>query len=195
MNDYTNIIRDIRFSKSSREKATRSLAMDSTLKAKIYAYVLKNRGDQDDALSILHDAIIFFVSKVFSNQDFELSTHVHAYLMGTAKNMWRNQLRKIKRNATHEIHDYSLREEDENHQEALMINKEKYDSLKEVLTVIGTKCKEVLMYWASGYRMEEIAELVGFKSDQVARKKKYLCLQKITQFLEDRPDIRSMLES
>jgi len=194
MTEYSNIIQRIRESERSRQNVTEKLATDDVLFAKIKSHILKNSGNDNDALSIFDDAIISFIKKAMYDKSFKLDTHVHAYLFGTAKNMWYNELRKMKRSGTNELIENIHDQADESNQESIMINKDNYDTLKQVLELLGTKCKEVLLLWAGGYKMTEIAELVGYKDERVARKTKSLCFSKLTNYLNDNPTIKGMLE-
>lgn len=194
MSDYVDIICRIRDSGMERKLIIEALAKDKKLKAKTFSYILQNQGSREDALSIFHDSIIFFVKKAFTQTDFELSSHVHAYLLGIAKNMWRNQLRKKNRVATYELRENQDEIEGGENQEELWLTKDRYEVLKEVLSLLGRKCKEVLMYWASGYKMEVIADLLDYKTSAVARKKKSVCFKELTEIIKDRPDIKRMLQ-
>jgi len=194
MRDYVDIICRIRNSGMERKLIIEALAKDKKLKAKTFSYILQNQGSREDALSIFHDSIIFFVKKAFTQTDFELSSHVHAYLLGIAKNMWRNQLRKKNRDATYELRENKDEIDGDENQEELWLTKDRYELLKEVLNLLGRKCKEVLMYWASGYKMEVIADLLDYKTSAVARKKKRVCFKELTEIIKDRPDIKRMLQ-
>ena len=70
---------------------------------------------------------------------------------------------------------------------------QKLTTLKACWIVWGKNCKEVLMLWAYGYKMKEIANIMNYKSDNMAKKKKYKCFKELLEFLEQNPEAKSAL--
>ena len=77
--------------------------------------------------------------------------------------------------------------------ESLLFDQTKIEQLNDLLGKLGKNCKEVLMYWANGYSMKEIAEMMGYKSDNMAKKKKYKCFKELLDYLEQHPEIKNTL--
>lgn len=182
----------IRGTESTRNEAIRSLVRDSVLRQKIKAYIVNNSGDMVDAETIFHDAIVTFVKTVFTKQDFELSVHLHGYLLGVVRNLWMNTLRKKKRNVTVPLEHASGKEEQEDNM-GLLLKGERGAILQLVLNEMKKKCKDVLMLWASGYKMKEISEKLGYKSEGVVRKKKSECMKEIYTYLRENPHIKERI--
>lgn len=65
--------------------------------------------------------------------------------------------------------------------------------LHNVLDQLGVKCREVLMYWAAGYKMAEIAKMLDYKTDVVVRRKKMNCMQELLKFMDANAHIKSQL--
>ena len=192
MHDPTNLIGKIRSNESDRNAAIRQLVRDGELKKKIMAYVMKNSGDATEAETIFHDAIVTFVKTVFTKRDFELSVHLHGYLTGIARNLWMNALRKSKRHATVSLDGA---DEGDGHTDSmdLLLKGERGKILKAVLNQMRKKCKEVLMHWASGFKMEEIAQMLDYKSGNVVKKKKSECMKELYAYLGDNPHIKERI--
>jgi RNA polymerase sigma factor (sigma-70 family) len=51
--------------------------------------------------------------------------------------------------------------------------------LDNLMANLGSKCREILMDWNDGYSMEEIAERNDLLNANVARSKRYTCLQQL----------------
>ena len=49
------------------------------------------------------------------------------------------------------------------------------------------------MHWANGYSMKEIAVLMDYKSDMMAKKKKYKCFKELLNYIEKHPEIKNVL--
>jgi RNA polymerase sigma factor (sigma-70 family) len=190
--DPLNIIDKIRSNETSRNSAIRSLVNDSVLRQKIKAYIVNNSGDASDAETIFHDSIVTFVKTIFSNRDFELTVHLHGYMVGVARNLWMNALRKKKRNVTVPIEHVSNNEEGENHFK-LLLKGERGRILRMVLDVMKKNCKDVLMLWASGYKMQEISERLNYKTEGVVRKKKSECMKELYNYLSENPHIKERI--
>ncbi len=66
------------------------------------------------------------------------------------------------------------------------IEKEEVTTLHLYLDKIGSTCKNILLDWGYwGYKMEEIAQRVGLENADQAKKKKYKCLQKLREIIEN----------
>jgi len=190
--DPLKLIDKIRGNESSRSTAIRELVRDTSLKNKIKAYVIKNSGDSADAETIFHDTIVTFSKTVFTKRDFNLSVHLHGYLLGVARNIWMNALRKKKRNVTVPLEHASNSEVSEDNMD-LMLKGERGKILRLVLNQMRMKCKEVLMLWASGFKMEEISVQLGYKSGNVAKKKKSECMKELYGYLSENPHIKERI--
>ena len=186
------ILKRIRKNESSRNEVIRELVRDSELKQKIKSYILNNSGDAADAETVFHDAIVAFVKTVFTRRDFELTSNLHSYFIGMARNIWMNELRKKKRNATVSIDQVSKTEVGGNH-EKLLLKGERGRILQMILERMRKNCKNVLMFWAAGFKMEEIAIKMGYKNGGVAKKKKSVCMKELYGYLSKKPHIKERI--
>ncbi|MBK7244400.1 MAG: sigma-70 family RNA polymerase sigma factor [Saprospiraceae bacterium] len=130
-----------------------------------------------DALLIFDDVIVQFIKTGFSDHSLSLTGELNPYLMGIAKYLWFAELKK-KAVLSHDSFDL------ETHQgvtidepESLFLNKERRTVLRELLGLLRTNCKDVLMHWANGFSMVEIAEKLNYQSEGMARKKKVSVLR------------------
>ena len=154
--------------------------------------LLKKGANSDDVETIFNTSLMQFMKTVVNNKEFEISTSIDSYIIGIARYVWYNELRQQIKNRSEEIEDqYDLSTDVT--PESLVIDHSQKDIIAELLSYLGKNCREVLMYWANGYKMVEIAELVGYKSPNMARKKKYKCLKELLTFLDKNPHIKSIL--
>ena len=191
--DSKKIIDQILRSAPQREQAILQIARDAKLKSDIESYVKRNSGTDHDAKTIFHDAIIIFVKKVFSQEGLELENTTEGYLFGITKKLWSNTLRSRSKKNTLELDDkQSTIASDENTLMELM-SAEKRSLLETVLSSIGEKCRQVLVYWSYGHSMKVIAEKLNYASDGMARKKKHQCLQKLKEIITSNESLRQQL--
>ena len=153
---------------------------------------MKNGGSKPEGISIFHDCIISFVKRVFTDHNFEIQTSINAYLVGISKKMWFKTAKKNNRQLSKEMLESTLTKEP--FDTGLEYDtSEKRRLLQNVLKYLKPKCKEILMYWAGGYTMKEITQLLGISSEGMARKKKYTCFKELIKWLEDHPKLKAEL--
>ena len=71
--------------------------------------------------------------------------------------------------------------------------KDEMTLLHSLLETLGKNCKEVLLLWGNGYKMRDIADIIGYKSEEMAKKKKYQCFKTLLIYLEQNPEIKKSL--
>lgn len=113
-------------------------------------------------------------------------------MSGIARYIMLNDLKKTNRLRTEDIEDQKNIKTDHT-PESLIIDQTKVEQLDQLLQKLGKNCKEVLLHWANGYSMKEIAVMMEYKSDMMAKKKKYKCFKEMLNYLEEHPEIKNVL--
>ncbi|MEI2695114.1 MAG: hypothetical protein V9E90_08590 [Saprospiraceae bacterium] len=189
------LIEKIRGTEKDRAAVVSLIYQDSSLKKSIKSYVLNHYGNEDDVIIIFDDMIVQFIKSVFSKPDFKLEGELSAYLMGIAKHLWFAESKKrMKMKQWDSIENKDFVDQDTISIDQILSD-EKKTLLLNVLSHIGKNCKEVLMYWANGYAMDEIAQKLNYKSEGMVRKKKSVCLKELTTIIQLRPEIKKALSS
>ena len=190
--DTSEILKKSRSGKPGRDEVITQLYHDKKLRSKIESIVLKYGGQKSDFDTIFNNVLMQFLKTVIKNKDLEINSSLHAYLCGIAKYTWLNETKKEAKHRSEAIEDqFDLSSNIT--PETLLLDQGKLTLLSGLMANLGKNCKEVLMYWANGYSMVEIAEMMGYKSDMMARKKKYKCFKELLAFLEENPDIKNVL--
>ncbi|MBT8232007.1 MAG: sigma-70 family RNA polymerase sigma factor [Saprospiraceae bacterium] len=180
--DNKKLIERVRDNVASRNAAIKEIYQDQKIKDSIYSFILQNGGTQDDAHDMFTHAIIAFVQQCYSPV-FELKHQLGTYLYSIARYAWIKKRKKDSKNLvveldhTHEDYEPSCEEK--------IIGNERLGLLRKGLTLLDDKCKEVMTMWASQLKMREIAIRMNYASEQVARKKKHHCLNKLKSILKD----------
>lgn len=189
------LIAKIRGTEKDRADVVNYIYEDSNLKKSIKSYVLNHYGNEDDAIIIFDDMIVQFIKSVFSKSDFKIDGELSAYLMGIAKHLWFAESKKrMKMKQWDSIENKDFVDQDTISIDQIL-SEEKRTLLLNVLSHIGKNCKEVLMYWANGYAMDEIAQKLNYKSEGMVRKKKSVCLKELITVVQLRPEIKKALSS
>lgn len=139
----------------------------------VTSFVLKNSGSENDAKEMLQEAIIALYEKIKAN-DFQAKAKLSTFLFAVAKNQWYNQLKRKEVPTDHLTHSKSL-----NQSETDSTNEKRAQNewIFGLMNHLKKDCKDILIYSIyQKYSMAEIAEMMNFKNEQIARNKKSKCL-------------------
>lgn len=146
----------------------------------IVRYISQNNGDSSEAKDIFQDAVIILFRHVKLGK-FDETKDVNAFLYAISRNMWINRVKK--RNKHFDITKVQL----ENVQESPMtkiLEKDKEDLIETLMDNVGENCKQILKYVIyDNYSMKEIAKLMNFTGENVAKSTHYRCKQKLMEFV------------
>jgi RNA polymerase sigma factor (sigma-70 family) len=162
------------------------------LHQKIEGYVLRNSGTADDARQVQVDTLVQFVKAAVRRADMAIEQDLEHYLLGIAKYIWLGKLRKDKTIRKTNEYNETLAESSQTVEDN-MITAERYSQLSKVLSQLGEKCRSVLMLWGNGYTMTEIAKQMNYKSEKMAKKKKYECSKAMMRYLDLNADVKESL--
>lgn len=136
----------------------------------IRQYIFRHRGNVEDAEDIFQDALLILQQKLTDTR-FELSSSLQAYLMGIVRNCWHQELRRRQQLPPGTEIDVPME---------IAINEEMaMQQAQSAFHLLGEKCRELLIlfyYRQKSYR--EIAQLLSFSDERVAKNQKYRCLEK-----------------
>ncbi|NOT37546.1 MAG: sigma-70 family RNA polymerase sigma factor [Saprospiraceae bacterium] len=183
----------VRNSEKSRSSLVTDLFNDRNLRALVSNMIVNNKGFSEDVDLIYNEMIIQFIKTLISKNELQQDGPVDPYLLSIAKYLWFAELKK-----RHKYSDLSQEHETSIPDvsptlEKLFVTKENYGLLHTILDRLRSRCKEVLLYWANGFSMEDIAIKLSYQSEGMARKKKSQCFKELLTFLSDNPQIKSQL--
>ena len=187
-----DILSAIRKGKVERDKIIGQLYHDVDLRNKVQTMLYSMGGKSSDFNHIFNSSLMQFIKTVVKNKELVINSSIPQYIVGIAKYVWYKEIKTNKDKRTEnieEIFDMSIGSTPED----LVIDHNQKEVIHKILGIIGKKCKEVLMYWANGYKMREIAKLVGYKSEGMAKKKKHLCMNRLQKHVANNPSIISIL--
>ena len=151
-------------------------------------FVRKNNGDDDDAHDIFQEAIIIIYRKLKAN-DLILDCTFDTYLYSVCRLLWLKELRKrkIEQESIKDNHEFY----DEIYDDALEIVidlNERYKLYQKHFANLGKDCQKILQLHFDDVPLKTIADLMGFKSEKYAKKRKFSCkeylIKSIKQDLE-----------
>ena len=154
---------------------------------------VRRRWGEDDFWSVFNLMIVGFIKRVVKDDDFFIEKNLNSYLLKIAKNLWLRQVTNKNNQLAELPQDFELTNSDEGHYALLLENRELSNWLHKLLDQIGTTCKQVLLMWASGHKMLEIMERLGFETAGNTRKRKHDCLRRLEKYLDDHPGFKELL--
>lgn len=155
----------------------------------LYAYfpavkklVLKNSGSTQDAEDIYQEALIILVRKVQA-PGFVLSSSLNTYLYGICRFLWSDRLKQKNRIIEVEVEKSPAVISNEDLE---LLKREEENKLSEqAFLQLGEKCRQLLLlFYFKKRSLKDIAGLLGFSSEKVAKNQKYRCLEKAKANLE-----------
>jgi RNA polymerase sigma factor (sigma-70 family) len=156
--------------------------------SKINFFIKKNSGDDDDANDVFQEAIIIIYRKLKANE-LVLDCSFETYLYSVCRFLWLKQLdkRKIEKEKIKDNHEYSEDIYDDGLEKVVDLN-ERYRLYQKHFTNLGKDCQKVLQLYFDKVPLKNIAQIMGFKSEKYAKKRKFKCkeylIKSIKQDLE-----------
>ena len=149
-------------------------------------HVFNNSGSTDDVSDVLQDAIIILFEQITDNK-VNLTTDLRGYFFGIVKNVWNAQLRKRKK-TTEILTDHP---EDDNTDDLNNLLLEKI--ISRAFSKLKPDQQITLKLFAEGKSYSEIAEKLDLKSEEYARKKKYLSKEALMDLVKEDPEYHESL--
>ena len=172
----------LRTSKAYRERLCLEIYQYTQLRKQILQMILQKGGKKEDAEDVFQEAIAAFFRKAMTDENLEVMDNVIGYIYGTARNIYLKEVTKRKP-------PVYFTDQVPEHKDSDKIPSE-YDPnaiIQWIYKIATPTCQEVLLYWANKCSMKEIAERMEYKSEDMAKKKKYECLQKLVLFFKNNP--------
>ena len=152
----------------------------------IIKYISQNSGDEDEAKDIFQDAVVALFTTIKLGK-FDEEKDPRAFLYHVARNLWINRIKK--RNRQFDISKMQPQVSEESPL-SVVITSEKQEAIEKLMELAGTKCKELLKYSLyDDMSMKEIAAIMGFSGENVAKSTHYRCKQKLIELVQNDQDL------
>lgn len=139
-------------------------------------YILSNQGAEEDVKDLFQDSIIITFNAI-KDGTFKGASSISTFIYGTARNLWLKELRKRKKIPLDDLnnHTNTLRQVEMSHS-----NGEILPTLNKLILQLGEDCQTILLdFYYQKLSMTEIMKKFNLSSQQVAKTKKYRCLNQL----------------
>ena len=144
------------------------------------------KGSRQEAEDLFMNALEVLYLKV-QDEDFKLTCAFSTLLFEICKRQWLKTL-KYKKRIVRVTFDYQSELIEENDLMLVLEQSERYHLYRAKFKELSEGCREVLSMFLEGISMKDIAERLGFASEQYARKRKFKCKEKLLKLV--RKDVR-----
>lgn len=184
------IVQGIMGVSSNREQVLHYLYMQSGWKAIVLDFINKNKGNEFDGEDVFQEALIAF-DRAIRTGKFRGESSLKTYFFNIAKFQWFKQLKK-----RHPQEELTFQEHPDkvDSPEVVIIAEEKRLFFDKMLALLGEACQKVMQLYQLNYSMEEMAQELGLKNAAMAKKKKYRCLERLNEFLDQNPDWKYLIK-
>ncbi|OBX23717.1 MULTISPECIES: RNA polymerase sigma factor [Bizionia] len=162
-----------------------------TFAPKIINYIKLNNGNEANAKDVIQETIITIYNQAIE-KDLKLTCPFDAYFFLLCKRKWLNQLKKTGHKEV-TINEEVLSKDDD--AQELTFETTLFEQQHELFTVmfqkLGKGCKDLLKATFKIKSMEEVAESLGV-TYAYARKKKSLCIGKLTKMVQESPRFNNL---
>ncbi|GAA3645794.1 RNA polymerase sigma factor [Flavivirga jejuensis] len=158
---------------------------------KVINYIKQNSGDSDKAQDVIQDTLLTIYNQASENK-LQLTCPFDAYFFLLCKRKWLNELKKSS-NKEVTISEDLLSKGDDAQELAFetSVFGEKQALFTEMFQKLGTACKDLLTATFKIKSMEEVAKKLGV-TYAYARKKKSLCIGKLTELVRESPKFNQL---
>ncbi len=158
---------------------------------KVVNYIKQNSGSTDEAQDVIQDTLITIYNQA-STKNLQLTCPFDAYFFLLCKRKWLNELKKSS-NKEVTINEEVLSKDDAAEELAFetTLFGEKQALFTEMFQKLGTACKDLLKATFKIKSMEEVAASLNV-SYAYARKKKSLCIGKLTKLVQESPKFNQL---
>lgn len=179
------IIGAIRAGGRALENALRQLYADVRYKRLAEIAARRFNGNAEDVEDLFQEGLWLLFQKV-EHGAFEERSALSTFFGSIVNNISLNRYTTQQRRSVNLAGLPPIAEEASTETDTLFW-KEKIALLDKAIAVLEEKCKPVLEYWAAGYSMKEMAEMLGIKDEMAAKNKKKNCLNALRAWMKDHP--------
>ena len=151
--------------------------------------VLTNGGKKEDAHDVFQEGLMIIYQKS-KKTDFQLTSSFSTYFYAVCRNIWSNKSRK--KSNTEVTFDNQTLSIIENLSVNDIEENEEYALYRKKFLELGKDCQRVLNLFLQKTEMKEIMRKMGFSSVGYAKKRKFMCKQKLIQLIKKDPKFKEL---
>lgn len=182
-------------SEEERDKALKYFFTDPKLEHTIIQKIIRKGGKSYDAEDAYQEGFKIFYRHLVEGT-FQGRSSLKTFFIGICIRCWLDGLQKSFYKRTSLTDEQPLLDEEYHHTpEVDLFSKERKSMLREILSLLGERCKDVILMGAQGYSSQEIAASLNLSNDLSVRKIRYRCMNKLKETMQKKPQLMEILKS
>ncbi len=154
--------------------------------------IKKNTGNEEDAEDIFQESLIVVLKNV-QKEDFYLSCSFLTYLYSISRNLWMQRLKAKKKDKLNmDILDVFFDFPDVNSVELAEAEQLRYRIYREHFNAMEKDCQRILLLSMQKFSSKDIADTMGYGSENYAKTKKYNCKERLKRSIMGDPRIQDL---
>ncbi|MBV2247635.1 MAG: sigma-70 family RNA polymerase sigma factor [Lentimicrobium sp.] len=154
--------------------------------------IKKNTGNEEDAEDIFQESLIVVLKNV-QKEDFYLSCSFLTYLYSISRNLWMQRLKAKKKDKLNmDILDVFFDFPDVNSAELAEAEQLRYRIYREHFNAMEKDCQRILLLSMQKFSSKDIADTMGYGSENYAKTKKYNCKERLKRSIMGDPRIQDL---
>lgn len=151
----------------------------------IKVFILQNSGTEEDAQDIYQDAVLVIYQKA-KNNNLTLNCSFSTYLYSVCRLLWLKQLeqKKLKRMFMEDSGRFIELDDDITN---IQFSNERYKIYQDHFQKLSYNCQKILELFLAKIKLQEIARILGLKSDAYVKKRKHQCKEKLVASIKSDP--------
>ena len=162
---------------------------------KVNSFIKNNSGEEDDASDIFQEAIIIIFRKLKEDDSLFENRPFPTYLYSVCRFLWLKQLesRRIEKEKVSETLPFQEDYYDDNLTE-LAVKNERYSLYQKHFKSLSSDCQKIMQMFFEKIPLKQIAQIMGYKSEKYAKKRKYKCKELLINRIKQDADYKKILE-
>ena len=156
---------------------------------RLKSWLLRNNGDKEDALDLLHDALSSLIIKHHKGGNQNVKD-IEAYIFQMCKYLWYGILKKRKTISTVTIEEKITDTTEANSLDTMIATEQeyiKYQLLESSFDKLSALCKKLLELVKQGKKAKQIAEDLNMNGQSTVNRRKAACLDSWRKYISEDP--------
>ncbi len=159
----------------------------SKIYPKVLTFILSNKGNEDDALDVFHDALMYIIVTQKERKTVILS--FEAYIFVICKNIWKKSLKnKVIKT------DVSTLEENETSLSAFILEQQCFEFYIAKFDLLSENCKDILSSYFNGLSYEEITLANAYATVNTVRQRVFKCRSKLMELIKEDREFQKIIK-
>ena len=152
---------------------------------KVKAFVYNNRGSDEDAQDVFHNALFQLIIRA-KIKGVQINTTFEGYFLTVCKNLWYKELNKRKKEIKNDG-VFELKSEDDYLTESILYQ-ERWDLFIEKFSKLSENCQKLLKDYFAKVSYDDIVKRFSYTTKNVAFQRIFKCKNRLTKLV--REDVR-----